>query len=550
MTVTPVALDSGTLSAGGASLVTGTCTPTAGAGKPALYMIATNYIRDASTNTVAPTAVSGMGLTWTRHRIDNLAGGVDAESGSLSTNRNSLYIFIAFGVATAGAITVTNGWSLSSTHRAHWVVLELLMQGVDLDYSAQNLASGSDTPVPNERMLVSYDEQNANSTAAGTQSVGAAELQGVAAANELRLAFAAVLTNNPTITLPSGYTRLANPSSGSGLQGALDVSYCAAGTDTSTTLTWSFSPTSAGAFRVMEIRDPSFGVRELGYGAVVNRVTAGTLSPAYPSGYTAKAGDFAMIFVVGTYGGTLPVPTGLTGWTKENDVGSGAGGQRCISYRKFIATDGEALPTLTFGGGAGDWFSGSSRSAYACVGIYRNVHQSSPIDVAATAIQSTASGTTHPSAGLTAVNPAHDGSLAIAFQHGGETTPRTSSAIARGWRRRSGDGVYLASKKFVSACTPNTPTFGSSGSTFSRYTAIALRAADRLFLTGSPTVDSVVVDTTLESAAAGPFLTVAVDVDPVGVTVALNSRRPAFARPRREFVWVYDLAGNKTGVIV
>lgn len=178
------------------------------------------------------------------------------------------------------------------------------------------------------------------------------------------------------------------------------------------------------------------GITRIGHGTGVTGT--GDISPGYPAGYTAVADDVAIIHMNETVAdtGEYTVPAG---WTKVatvlNEIGA-IDGRSTVYLKKLTA--GESLPTIT--GDTVDQF-------VAFCEIYRGVHTTTPLDVAAVVSQDNNVLTFVP----TGLTPITNGAMVISSVgcpfNGGDVNITTPQSFTKGHAAftSSGSNVTAAS---------------------------------------------------------------------------------------------------------
>lgn len=178
----------------------------------------------------------------------------------------------------------------------------------------------------------------------------------------------------------------------------------------------------------------------VGVGALAgDSVATNTITYAWPSGYTAVAGDVAIIIEGGWAGVATAPPNPPTGFTT---IGTASrqpttGNYIVITALRDVLTAGQAAPTRTVPNGASWASTGATWGVAGYVMVFRGVNQTTPIDATAT------TGSSAPAATFTApaITTATANALVISNVITGDDNALNFNT-ANGFSLRASGGAY------------------------------------------------------------------------------------------------------------
>ncbi len=178
-----------------------------------------------------------------------------------------------------------------------------------------------------------------------------------------------------------------------------------------------------------EVDDLSFGIRLVGVGAQdVDAGVGGTATAAFPAGYSAVAGDFALVFLMGRPEDTALV-SAPSGWTEDTNsrvlVEIGANDLRGQVFYRVLQTS-DSAPVFTV---PGTW-DGALGGMAVQMGVWRGVSPANPFDVTTVTSTSGAAATFAPTGVTTVTSNAHVVGFVASFDNNAlsMTTPQNFTA--------------------------------------------------------------------------------------------------------------------------
>lgn len=423
--VIPTVIEQTVFSAGGATTTTGSVPADTA---PALYILHCHYARGASVNPPAtvPTA-TGAGLTWAKATLEqNETNGDEWQETQIfdTTNpvRHSTSFLVAYGAPSGGALTITNPWTLLNTDA--------------LTYSIVKITGTTDASLTTREIF----EQITSLVTPTTTSVTPTNIGTDSGVKSDCMIFISGSATAGTVTYNAPYAGLAGGSIASATNGAgiTSIGVCGSGSSIATIAT---VPNMRMGLYFFEFRSVDAPIKHLGWSleAVVNNVTPQTITCTWPSGYTPKAGDFAICCLAGSFNNSTNDPqTEPSGWTRMAAQKTGTNSVRNYTYYKVL-TGGDAAPSwlMPLGGGLG----------LAIVGVYRGVNQLKPIAASGT-ISNTLTSVTSAGTqvGTMPTSAVYDGDMVVNLL-GGQSTSTMGLALvdtARGWKQAYRRDGWLA----------------------------------------------------------------------------------------------------------
>lgn len=536
----PSLLTSGGDAVGGASHVTASCTPS---GARSTFLAVLWYSRGSSTNPAEPSSISGMGLTWAAHATGAVMGSI-----STSATRTRGMVWMATGVPTSGALTITHGWTLAAGERCHWNIIEIpgaeLRTGVSQD-PASGVVPFNAQALPNGATGTGSGISSV-STATSTSPTSSTEWQG---ANHSYLhigcLFASATVNPSTITPPTGWTALGNDNTRL-------ATFYATGKDLTAGWTATFGVASGYGTITLEFFGKPRGVRYVGADSTRKATGATTVNTAWPAGYTPQDGDRGYIFIAGrSYGNSgLTTPSG---WTRDEDYNASSGSLAAVLLSREIAA-GDSAPSLVF---SNTWMNFGNGYANCILFVLRGVRlnayggwqQVAPpaaVTGSGTSISTASVAPSGTDAEVLTLNAARGSGIntTTSLLKGGHTTVLQSST---GTATVGGSySVMLRPARTANTVAGTTVAVSSSQLYWSR--TYALAPAGESFITPNSIVGPVVVSATVGAASAGPYLTPNPVIGPIQVSASLSVSTPP-PKPRREYLWVAGMDGVRENVI-
>ncbi len=335
-------LTSGKDEDGGASSVTASMNPDTNTNHT--YCAVVTYTRGSSTNPATPSSLAAFGLTWTLRSMRAFGSG---------TSRLGIALYTAYGTPSAGALTITHGWTLGATERCSWSVTE--HTGIDIE-----------DPV---KFPYKSNEVYGNSNASA-QSLAEAAQQTVAG-NCGPTLHCLAWVGSGDYTADAAWSALSEVVSATGLTHGHAVSQSSS--ITGGTHTWVGASVCLEQHFELNLAQTA---QLIGIGAWVNNTVGGaSVTPTLPSGYAATvAGDTAVIIVTGKayhVSANPSTPAGYTLISNHNSTTSFSSfTERHLVYTKTL-TDAEAMPSFTMVDAS--WGGFGNGNMQTCVLIFRGV---------------------------------------------------------------------------------------------------------------------------------------------------------------------------------
>lgn len=266
----------------------------------------------------------------------------------------------------------------------------------------------------------------------------------------------------------------------------------------------------------------------IGAGAVSGSSVAGTnITYAYPAGYTAVAGDLAVLIEGGWAGVSTACPNPPTGYTSHATANRQptTGNYMVMSVYYNYLTASEAAPTRTVPTGASWASTGATWGVCGYLLIFRGTHPSTPFDISAVGSSSAAAATFTP----TSITTANANAWAFSLAMTGDDNSLNLSAANSFTLRASGASYNFtsfedlswgaATRLITTPASVTQPTWNQSANGNDSWVAISTAIRSE--------VDATKVTTVFSTPVTMPAVTAGSGGEPAPAVISALTTMPA-----------------------